>query len=68
MNGKEFIRRVSKLARKNHIPVHLNTERGKGGHQMIYYGDRRTVVKTGEIAKGLLHVMCKDLGIDPNQL
>lgn len=68
MNGRQFIRAVVKLGRKSGIAVRLVSHRGKGGHQTLYYGGALTVVKTGEIGTGLLHAMCKQLGIDPKEL
>ena len=68
MNGKEFMRRVRKLGRKSGRPVRVVSHRGKGGHQTLYYGDRLTVVQTGEIGPGLLRAMCRQLGIEPGDL
>jgi len=68
MNGKEFIRKVRKMARKTGVPANLEKDKGKGGHQRLYYGQRWTTVKTGEIGTGLLRTMCRQLGIDPKDL
>lgn len=42
---------------------HVEPSRGKGGHVTQVIGGRFTVVKTGEIATGLLHAMLKQLAI-----
>jgi len=68
MNGAEFIRRVRKQGRKAGVDVRVDPTRGKGGHQTLYYGDRHTVVPTGEIKKGLLHALCRDLGLRPTDI
>jgi len=68
LNGKEFIRKVRRLARKSGVLVHLDRFQGKGSHQTLYYGNRRTTVKSGEIGIGLLNAMCKQLGIRPEDL
>ncbi len=70
MNGREFITRVKKLARRNRIGVKFDRTRGKGSHGTLYYGDRHTVVKDRKkpLKTGTLHGMCKQLGIDPNDL
>jgi len=68
VNGKEFIRKVRKLARQTGAQVQLDRAQGKGSHQTLAYGARRTTVKSGEIGIGLLHAMCKQLGIDPKDL
>ena len=63
MNGKEFIRRTTKWARANGLPAVVESSRGKGGHQLLHVGDRRTTVQTGEIKPGTFHAMLKQLGI-----
>lgn len=35
---------------------------------MLYLGDRRTVVKHGQIRKGLLKSMLKQLGVDEEDI
>ena len=64
MNGREFIRRASRYARRNRLEFHLDTRHGKGSHQTIYLGDRYTRVQYGEISLGTLSAMLKDLDID----
>jgi len=68
MNGAEFIRRGRRLGRKRDIAVTLESARGKGGHRTLRFGDRLTVVKSGEIGKGLLRAMCRQLDIDPDEI
>ena len=68
MDGREFIRRVGRLGRRTGVPVRLDSARGKGGHQRLHYGERITTVPTGEIRTGLLHALCKQLGIKPTDL
>ena len=63
MNGKEFIRRATKWARANSVDVRLEASRGKGGHQLLFLGDRRTTVQTGELKPGTFHAMLKQLNI-----
>lgn len=67
MNGKEFIRRVRKLAKATGTPVRVETH-GKGSHKRLWLGDRFTTVQSGEIAKGTLAAMCKQLGIAARDL
>ena len=70
VNGREFIAKVRKLARKNGVAVSFDRTRGKGSHGTLYYGDRRTVVKDRRkpLKAGTLLGMCKQLGIDLNDL
>ncbi len=67
MNGKEFIQRVKKLGRARGIAVLIDKAHGKGSHQTLFYGSGRTTVKHGEIGKGLLYDMLKQLGIDKRE-
>lgn len=68
MNGKEFIRKVRKFARTNQVVVRVEPGKGKGSHQRLYYGDQFTTVKSSEIKEGLLNAMCKQLGINKDDL
>ena len=70
VNGREFVARVRKLARGNGIAVRFDRTRGKGSHGTLYDGDRHTVVKDrGKPLKtGTFLGMCKQLGIDPDDL
>ena len=43
---------------------HLDTQRGKGSHVALYIDELRTTVQYGEIRKGTLIRMLKDLDID----
>lgn len=70
MKGSEFVRRVRQLARKRGVFVDLQTERGKGSHSMLFYGNRRTVIRNlkDEIKTGTLHGMLKQLGLSLDDL
>ena len=70
MNGREFITRVRKLARRTGLAVRFDRTRGKGSHGTLYRGDRFTVVKDRRkpLKAGTFRSMCKQLGIDPKDL
>ncbi|PYG03664.1 hypothetical protein D893_00905 [Thioalkalivibrio sp. ALE21] len=70
MNGNEYLKRLQRLGKKTGTPVQLVEHQGKGSHGRIYYGDRFTTLKDRkkEIGPGLLKAMCKQLGIDPNDI
>jgi mRNA interferase HicA len=68
MKGREFIRRVRKLGRKQGVVVRLDRTRGKGSHGTLYYGARLTVVAAGEIPTGTLRAMCRQIGIATKDL
>lgn len=65
MTGSEFIRRIRRLGRRSGIEVRLLRARGKGSHQTLYYGNRRTVVRNpkDELKTGTLNAMLKQLGL-----
>ncbi len=65
VKGKEFIDRVMRIGRERGVSVRIDTERGKGSHITIYFGDRFTVVKgrRTEIGPGLLSAMIRQLGL-----
>lgn len=67
MNGKEFIKKVQKLGKKNNIETEV-VKRGKGSHQTLYYGTKFTTVQHGELKKGVFNAMCKQLGIKKTDL
>ena len=66
VTGNEFIRRVRKIGRERGVTVRLATERGKGSHSTLYFGDRFTVVKDKrkELGTGLQSAMIRQLGLD----
>lgn len=64
MDDAEFIRHAKRYARKTGQECRLEPGRGKGSHRMLYVGSQRTVVKRGEISKGMLTAMLKQLRIE----
>ena len=45
-------------------PSNTTPGRGKGSHGELYLGGRRTIVKAGELSKGLLAALLKQLDIN----
>ena len=64
MNGREFIRRARRYARRTGQEFYFDPRHGKGSHGMLHVGNRRTTVPHKEIGSGLLAAMLKDLNID----
>ena len=66
MNGRQFIVRVRKWARRRNLEVRFVASQGAGSHGTLHAGDRKTTIKDRkkEIGKGLLNRMLADLGID----
>ena len=67
MDGREFVRRARRYARRKKLGFNYDPIKGKGSHSEVRIGGRRTIVKKGEIRRGLLSAMLKQLGIDPRE-
>ena len=63
LNGTEFVRRARRYARKTDLEMRFDPSRGNGSHGLLYVGQRRTVVKRGELKPGTFRAMLKQLGI-----
>ena len=63
VNGREFVRRAQRYAHKNGLDFDFDPARGKGSHGTVYVGLRQTRVQHGEIRKGTLAAMLKQLEI-----
>ena len=70
VTGREFIERVSEVARIRGVSVRIDSKRGKGSHVTLYYGSRKTTVKDRrkEISAGLLSAMVRQLGLNRSDL
>ena len=64
MDGREFIRRAKRYARRAGLDFQFERGKGNGSHGLLYIGGRLTSVKRTEISKALLHAMLEDLGIE----
>ena len=67
MDGREFVRRARRYARRKKLGFNYDPIKGKSSHSEIRIGGRRTIVKKGEIRRGLLSAMLKQLEIDPRE-
>ena len=63
MNGREFVSRARRYARRTGQGFRFDARRGKGSHGMLYVGERRTVVRHGELKPGTLRNMLRQLEI-----
>ena len=68
MNREQFLRRARRYARRNGLEYYFDPGHGKGSHGALYLGSLRTFVPEGEIRKGTLSSILKDLGINPRSL
>lgn len=64
MTSSELLRRLRRLGAR------VVPGRGNGGHVMVLLGTRKTFVPTssGEIKRGKLHVISRDLGITEDDI
>lgn len=67
MDGREFVRRARRYARRKKLDFSFDPVKGKGSHSEVRIGGRRTIAKKGEMRRGLLSAMLKQLGIDPKE-
>jgi len=70
VTGKEFIRMAKRLAHNKGLPVRVDKKRGKGSHQTLYYGTRKTIVRNpqDELKTGTFNAMLRQLGIDKSEI
>ncbi len=70
VKGAEFLRKVKALAKTKKTRYRWDPVRGSGSHGTLYFGNRFTVVKdlTKELGPGLLADMCKQLGLQKEDL
>lgn len=64
MKRDALIRELRQIARKNGVELRVVESRGKGSHYQVYYGDRSTTVKSGELRPGYVSLIRKQLGVD----
>ena len=64
MTSREFIRRAREHARKTGQSFHFDPTHGKGSHGRVYVGARFATVQRGELGKGVLAAMLRQLNID----
>jgi len=67
VTGRDFVRRVRNHARKKGKGFHFDPAHGKGSHGRLYIGSRFTTVQRGELSKGVLAAMLRQLDIDARE-
>ena len=70
MRGSELIKKVETLGKGKGIAVRVDKKRGKGSHQTLYFGDRKTILRNpkDELKTGTYYAMLKQLGISEKDL
>ena len=64
MTSQEFIRRAKDYARRTGQSFRFDPKHGKGSHARVYVGLRFTTLPRGELKKGVLAAMLRQLHID----
>ena len=66
----ELIKKVEALGKEKGIAVRIDKKRGKGSHQTLYFGERKTIIRNpkDELKTGTYHAMLKQLGISEKDL
>ena len=64
MTSREFISRAREYARRTGQSFRFDPTHGKGSHGRVYVGSRFTTVQRGELKKGMLAAMLRQLDID----
>ena len=67
MNGREFIRRARRYARRTGRGFYIDRRRGKGNHVTVHVGRQNTIVKHSEIQPPMLYSMLPQLDIDAKE-
>lgn len=62
----ELVRKLRVYAKEHGLHFEIVKHRGKGGHQMIYVGDRKTTIPSSskELKTGTLRAIMKQLSVD----
>ena len=70
MKGSEFLRRLSRLARRRGVRFRYEPGPGKGSHGRVWLDTAFTTLKDPkkELGTGLLRAMCRDLKIETRDL
>lgn len=65
---EQLIRRLRRLARKTGAEFTVEPGRGKGSHYRATWNGRRTTVQSGELGPMQIDRICRQIGVDPEEL
>lgn len=63
MKREALIRELRKLARERGVNLEITKGRGKGSHYRVKFGNRRTIIKSGELTPAYVALIKKQLGV-----
>jgi antitoxin HicB len=61
---EDLIRELRRIAREGGLAFEVTENRGKGSHYRVKFGDRRTIIKSGELTPLYVRLVKKQLGIE----
>ncbi|MBZ9822320.1 hypothetical protein [Mesorhizobium sp. CA4] len=64
MKREAFIRELRGLARERGVAFEVFTNKGKGSHYRVKFGDKMTTIQSGELTNLRVRTIRKQLGID----
>lgn len=66
MRGRQYLKKIKRLGRAEGIEVWTVKSRGKGSHQMLHYGDRKTTIKNPreDWSPQYFKLICTQLGLE----
>lgn len=64
MKREALLRELRVLARKQGRTFEVFTDKGKGSHYRVRFGDRLTTIQSGDLSKLMVARIKKQLGID----
>ena len=69
MKPDELLRRLKKAAKRRGVAFAFDASLGKGSHGRVYFGSRATTLPThGDLPRGTLHGVLKELGLNERDL
>jgi len=63
MKREALIRELRRLAREQNVFFEINTRERNGSHYRIYFGEKSTILKSGEITPMIAKLIKKQLGL-----
>jgi hypothetical protein len=64
MKREALIRELRALARERNESFEVFTDKGKGSHYRVRFGDRLTTIQSGDLSRLMVRTIRKQLGID----
>jgi len=63
MKREALLRELRALARKLDVHFEIDEGQGKGSHYTVYFGEKKTTIKSGEIKPHQAKLLKKQLGL-----